>query len=151
MKVSVHGHLQVLVSCEIQGFEYSLLGQSGGYDTGFASTLLVLKYVHSSHKLCTENASVTMGSHSEGSGQQGTSLQEQEATAGSVKQPRTGCRTSMTFPCTRSSSDPVCGIPPNHQGFSCSCSPSCQCSQAHWAEPQLGNVSMVPLPYMAEQ
>lgn len=52
MELSMHGHSQVLASSErrLQWFECSLLGQAGGYDTGFASTLPVPKYVHSSHQ-----------------------------------------------------------------------------------------------------
>ena len=48
----MHRHSQVLAGSErrLQGFECSLLGQAGGYDTGFASTLPVPKYVHSSRQ-----------------------------------------------------------------------------------------------------
>lgn len=53
MELSMHGPLRVLVSSErwLQGFECSLLGQAGGCDTGFASTLPVPNYVHSPHQL----------------------------------------------------------------------------------------------------
>lgn len=72
------------------------------------------------------NTSVTVGSHTEGSREQGTSLQELEATAASVKQPCSGCRTGMPSLCScPSSSAPVrVGSHQNHPGFSCSCSPS---------------------------
>lgn len=60
------------------------------------------------------NTSVTVESHTEGSGEQGTSLQELEATAASVKQPCSGCRTGMrSLSSCPSSSAPVhVGVPP---------------------------------------
>lgn len=79
------------------------------------------------------NSSATAGSHVEGRGEQGTGLRELPP-YNSLVQQQDWHEVAL------------------HSSLSkCSCSPSQQGSQVQQEEPQVGSVSVVPLPYVEEQ